>query len=88
MSKGGEEVKLWATEKLTRQVHQTPLQLGGDPFCRARLLSRSGGAAGMVGAPFLGNSKAPRSERATGLMSDFINKGQWEGFKPPPMPKQ
>jgi len=33
-------------------------------------------------------NKAPRSERATGLMSDFVNKGQWEGFEPPPMPKQ
>ncbi len=33
-------------------------------------------------------NKAPRGARATGLMSDFINKGQWEGFKPPPMPKR
>ncbi len=33
-------------------------------------------------------NKAPRSERATGLMSDFVNDGIWEGFKPPPIPQQ
>ncbi len=33
-------------------------------------------------------NKAPRSERATGLMSDFVNEGKWGGFEPPPMPKQ
>jgi ribonuclease Z len=33
-------------------------------------------------------NKAPRSERATGLMSDFVNAGKWEGFEPPPMPRQ
>ncbi len=31
---------------------------------------------------------APRSERATGLMSDFVNEGKWEGFEPPPIPQQ
>ena len=33
-------------------------------------------------------NKAPRSERATGLMSDFVNDGIWEGFEPPPLPQQ
>ncbi len=32
--------------------------------------------------------KAPRSDAVEGKMSDFIMGGVWDGFKPPPLPKE